>query len=176
MSETIIYRLVQSSPPEIVTDKAVEKKGFRLRRDFSGDASEMRAPDGMRYLPVVEQDRPTPGENEKLSRLPDAIIGDEVHTNRWEVVDMTTEEIAAASRKTWPDAAAFLAEFSIEQLAAISLSTNPTVAALRLLLASWPADVWSDDPRIILGLGELVSDGIITAQEANEKFQFPMPE
>lgn len=166
----MLYHLTTIDPPEIVTDRSIEKRGFRLRRDFAGDSSELRAPQGFRYLPAVEQQRPTPGENQKISRLPDAIVGEEIHTNRWEVVDMTTEEIAAASRKTWPDASAFLAEFSIEQLAAISLSTNPTVAALRLLLASWPADVWSDDPRILLGLGELVADGILSESDRNEKF------
>jgi len=39
-------------------------------------------------------------------------------------------------------------------------SSDPTIAALRLLLASWAADVWSDDPRIQLGLAKLVeTDG-----------------
>jgi hypothetical protein len=66
-----------------------------------------------------------------------------------------------AARKTWPNAAAFLSEFSLEELAAISLSTDPTIAALRLLLASWPADVWSDDARIQLGLSKLVETEII---------------
>ena len=47
------------------------------------------------------------------------------------------------------------------ELAAISLSTDPTVAALRLLLLAWPADVWSDDPRIVGGLAALVASGII---------------
>lgn len=65
------------------------------------------------------------------------------------------------TRKTWLNAAAFLAEFSMPELAAISLSTDPTVAALRLLLLAWPADVWSDDPRIVGGLEALVASGII---------------
>jgi hypothetical protein len=68
---------------------------------------------------------------------------------------------AVAARKTWPNAAAFLGEFSLPELAAISLSTDPTIAALRLLLASWTADIWSDEPRIQLGLAKLVETGII---------------
>lgn len=167
----MIYLLTTIDPPEIVTDRAIEKRGFRLRRDFSGDASEMRAPDGFRYLPAVEQERPTPGENEKLRRLPDAIVGEEVHTNRYEVVAMSAEEIADAVRKKWANAADFLGEFSLEQMAAISLSTNPTIAALRLLLASWPSDVWSDDPRILMGLDQLVGDGILSEADRLAKFQ-----
>lgn len=84
------------------------------------------------------------------------------------VESLTEEEIEAAAaalaRKTWPNAAAFLAEFSMPELAAISLSTDPTIAAMRLLLASWPSDVWSDDPRIVGGLDQLVTVGIITSE------------
>jgi hypothetical protein len=81
---------------------------------------------------------------------------------------LLAEREAHAARKTWPNAAAFLNEFSMPELAAISLSTDPTVAALRLLLASWPSDVWSDDPRIIMGLGALVSAGIIDETRSAE--------
>lgn len=168
---SIYYLTTTAAPPLIVTDRAVEKQGFRLRREFTGDASELRAPTGMRYLPVVEQEKPQPGENEKLRRLPDAIFGEAVHTNRFEVIDKTAEEIADAARKKWANAAEFLGEFSLEQMAAISLSTNPTIAALRLLLASWPSDVWSDDPRILLGLDQLVADGILSEADRLAKFE-----
>ncbi len=71
-------------------------------------------------------------------------------------------------RKIWPNSAAFLAEFTMPELAAISLSLDPTIAALRLLLASWPADIYSDDPRIIGGLSALVAVGIITEARRKE--------
>lgn len=83
--------------------------------------------------------------------------------SRW-VSARLADQIDAAkknNRKIWPNAAAFLAEFQMPELAAIELSADGTVAALRLLLASWPSDVWSDDPRIELGLGQLVAVGII---------------
>ncbi len=73
---------------------------------------------------------------------------------------LIAQQEALATRKIWPNAAAFLGEFIMPELAAISLSTDPTVAALRLLLASWPSDVWSDDPRIVGGLAALVDSGI----------------
>lgn len=79
----------------------------------------------------------------------------------WDAIIAEWQASAAFQRKTWANAAAFLGEFSLEEMATISLSTDPTIAALRLLLASWPADVWSDDPRIQLGLGKLVAVGII---------------
>lgn len=86
----------------------------------------------------------------------------------WITAPLTPEEIAAAVRKTWSNAAMFLGEFSMPELAAISLSLDPTIAALRLLLASWPADVWSDDPRIIGGLAALVAAGIIDPARRGE--------
>ena len=74
------------------------------------------------------------------------------------------------TRKIWPTAAAFLGEFDLAkgELSAISLSTDPTVAALRLLLAAWPADVWSDDPRIQMGMARLVEVGILTQERSDE--------
>jgi hypothetical protein len=85
------------------------------------------------------------------------------------IFEAAYDEIAAANdardewvaRKTWPNAAAFLGEFSLNELAAISLSIDPTIAALRLLLASWTADIWSDEARIQLGLAKIVEAGII---------------
>lgn len=69
---------------------------------------------------------------------------------------------AASGRKTWPNVAAFLSSFTMPELAGISLSTDPTLAALRILLLSHPDEVWSDDPRILAGLDALVAAGVIT--------------
>ena len=84
---------------------------------------------------------------------------------QWTTTLLTPEEIAEntifAARKVWPNAAAFLAEFSMPELSAISLSLDPTIAALRLLLASWSTDIYSDDPRIISGLTSFIAAGII---------------
>jgi hypothetical protein len=71
-------------------------------------------------------------------------------------------------RKIWPNSAAFLSQFTMPELAAISLSLDPTIAALRLLIASWPADIYSDDPRIIGGLSALVEAGVITEARRGE--------
>lgn len=121
------------------------------------------------YL-LAETSRPAPDYDtatHKLISIPahaDLDAGEYVLSS-YEVVALTPEEIAEnaaiAARKVWPDAAAFLAEFSMPELAAISLSLDPTIAALRVLLASWPKDVWSDDPRIVGGLTALVGAGII---------------
>jgi len=87
---------------------------------------------------------------------------------QWVSTPLTDEELAARARKIWPNSAAFLGEFTLPELAAIELSLDPTIAALRLLLASWPADIYSDDPRIVGGLSALVAAGIITEARRGE--------
>ena len=96
-----------------------------------------------------------PSYDPATHRAPEWIDG------QWIAAILTAEELAAAARKTWPNAAMFLAEFSMPELASIELSLDPTIAALRLLLASWPADIYSDDTRIIGGISALVAAGII---------------
>jgi hypothetical protein len=128
------------------------------------------------YL-LTDATRPAPAYDAATHRLqsnaPFANLGSgEWVTSSYDVVDLTSDEIAEnaiiVARKTWPNAAAFLGEFTMSELSAISLSLDPTIAALRFLLASWPADVWSDDPRIIMGLDALETAGIITEARRGE--------
>lgn len=83
--------------------------------------------------------------------------------DNWIIADKTADELAADARKVWETSARYVLEFSLQEMAAISLSTNPTIAALRLLMASWDGEVWSDDPRVIAGLNELENESIIDA-------------
>jgi hypothetical protein len=69
--------------------------------------------------------------------------------------------------KSWPDVEAFITEFTMDEMAAISLSTNTTIAGLRLMLSAWRSAVNVDDPRVILGLNALLYDGIISAEKHN---------
>ena len=120
-----------------------------------------------------EVERTAPEYDSATQRLSSVPAHADIEAGEWvlrsyEVVALSADELAANARKTWPNAAAFLNEFTMPELAAIELSTDPTIAALRLLLASWPADVWSDDPRIIMGLDALETAGIISAERRAE--------
>lgn len=64
--------------------------------------------------------------------------------------------------KSWPDVEAFISEFTMDEMAQIGLSTDPTLAALRFLLSGWRSQVLSDDPRVVQGLTALVSLSILT--------------
>ncbi len=66
--------------------------------------------------------------------------------------------------KKWSDVEHFIAEFTMEEMAAIGLSTDPTVAALRFLLSGWRSEVHSNDPRVIQGLTALVNLAILTEE------------
>jgi hypothetical protein len=87
----------------------------------------------------------------------------------WNISPIPSEKLALdaliKARKIWKSSGEFLQEFSMPQLAAISLSVDPTVAALRLILLSWTGELWSDDPRVTHGLDSLVSSGIITSDD-----------
>jgi len=78
------------------------------------------------------------------------------------------EEIPEAERepqfKRWPDVEHFLMEFTMEEMALIGLSTDPTVAALRFLLSGWRSAVHANDPRVIQGLTALVNLAILTEE------------
>lgn len=70
--------------------------------------------------------------------------------------------------KSWPNVESFISEFTLEEMAAISLSTNPTIAALRFLLSGWRSQVIADDPRVIQGLTALVSLAIISDERRTQ--------
>ena len=60
--------------------------GWPHQRDFSGDPSELRAPEGYRWLPVVPQEKPVDPvvpEGYWLQKLEDGVVGEEIHTNRY---------------------------------------------------------------------------------------------
>lgn len=113
------YRLTSIDPPKIVAESPVA--GYPVSRSV-GDPSSWSAPEGCRYLPVVEQDRPAyDPETQQLKRLPDAIVADEIHAGRYEVVDRVP---------VVPD------EVSRRQLFLVLLSLDPplTRAAIRGML------------------------------------------
>ena len=120
-----------------------------------------------------EVERTAPEYDSATQRLSSVPAHADIEAGEWvlrsyEVVALSADELAANARKTWPNAAAFLNEFTMPELAGISLSSDPTIAALRLLLASWPSDIWSDDPRIQAGMEVLVSSGIIDEERRDE--------
>jgi len=70
--------------------------------------------------------------------------------------------------KSWPNVEAFISEFTMDEMAQIGLSTDPTIAALRFLLSGWRSQVLSDDPRVVQGLTALVSVAIISDERRTE--------
>ncbi len=50
------------------------------------------------------------------------------------------------------------------ELAAVSLSANPVIAAMRLILSTWRGEVHADDGRVQIGLAACVEAGILTTE------------
>ncbi len=99
-----------------------------------------------------------PAHDPATQRTPrfDALAGE------WVVEPLSAEELAAAARKVWPDAARFWAEFNDTEKLAIIESTVPGILLLREELRLWRGEVWSDDPRVTQGLAGLVAVGILS--------------
>jgi len=86
----------------------------------------------------------------------------------WEIVPLNAEESATAARKTWKNAQAFMAEFSLPEIGAIANSADQNVKTVVFILSNWQSEVWSDDLRVIGGLDALQSAGIISAERRSE--------
>jgi hypothetical protein len=101
---------------------------------------------------------PPPDYNAATQHPPEWIAG------AWVVRDMTPEEIAAATRKVWPDTAHFWGEFTDAEAEAIAISTHPYVRRLAATLYTWRSVLFSDDPRVAGGLQLLEAVGILTPE------------
>lgn len=99
-----------------------------------------------------------PARNPATQHPPEWIEG------AWAVRDMTEEEIAAATRKVWPDTAHFWGEFTDAEAEAIATSTHPYVRRLASTLYTWRSVLFSDDPRVAGGLQLLEAVGILTPE------------
>ncbi len=68
----------------------------------------------------------------------------------------------------WDNTQAFMAAFTMQEKAAIALSTDPTIAALRLELTTWLSSVPANSPAVLTGLDKLVELQILTPQRKTE--------
>lgn len=77
--------------------------------------------------------------------------------------------LEASSRvKVWSSPADFIGSLSMGEQAGISLSDSPVLAALRMQLTVWAGEINGDDDRILTGLAEMVSRGIISEERRKE--------
>jgi len=86
----------------------------------------------------------------------------------WVVIDLTSEEIAAKTRKVWQTKTDFWNEFSSNEQLSIMDSTIPEIRLLDRQLVVWSGEIWSDDQRVLDGLDALVASGIISSSRKTE--------
>ena len=111
---------------------------------------------------------PYPDINSNQTVDPKLIWTETNVTRDWTIRDMTPTELADSLRKTWLTSQAFLSEFTMIEVGSIGISVDPTIAALRLILSTWVGQIYSDDPRVILGLDAIEAAGIISAARRAE--------
>ncbi len=110
-------------------------------------------------IPLIKDSKPDGiGWKDYLSWGSDAVY------RLWQKGEPTPEEL----RKVWRDGEAFLDSFTLQEQAMISLSNNPTIAALRLKMCARRSPIWSDDPLTQMGITALIEQGIITNERAEQ--------
>lgn len=72
------------------------------------------------------------------------------------------EAAAAAARKVWPNAGAFVADFAPQEIVAIARSGDGTLTYLEYVLKTWQGPLHSDDPRVQAAFARLLALGILT--------------
>lgn len=118
--------------------------------------------DGVTAVPLIKIAEPKTTSLEIAE--PNLVWFDDRVERQWIVRARTAEELV----KIWANAQAFMAEFTTDEKSGIALSTDPTIAALRLELSTWFSQVYSNDPRVIAGLDKLVELDIITEARKEE--------
>lgn len=73
-----------------------------------------------------------------------------------------------STAQIWRNVQSFMEAFTPAEKAAIELSTDPTIAFLRLELTTWLTEVHPTDPRVIAGLDKLVELCVISAERRTE--------
>lgn len=112
-------------------------------------------------LPLIKLPKPDLTYTQEAD--PVLVWGADSVERQWSIREKTPDEL----QKIWPNVQAFMAEFTMPEKAQISLSTDPTIAALRLELTTWLSDVHSNDSRVVAGLDKLVELGILTNERKN---------
>lgn len=111
---------------------------------------------------IIQESKPTYDSSTQYLTETEVIdVTSKLVIRSWLINDIPTPP-PPPDYKIWANAQFFMAEFTTEEKAGIALSTDPTIAALRLELSTWFSEVHANDPRVIVGLDKLVELSILT--------------
>lgn len=112
------------------------------------------------YVPleVIQEEMPTLQEGESATATETINLELGTVTYGWDIVPAPTP----TDYKVWTNVQSFMAEFTMAEKAQIALSTDMTIAALKLEVATWFSTVESNDERVSIGLNKLVELAILT--------------
>lgn len=116
-------------------------------------------------LNVIETPPPEIAANETAVRIADLIdLNAGTLTWAWRIDTLPP----APDYKIWPTIQQFMECFTMSEKAALGLSTDPTIAALRIDASTWLTPVHANDSRVVMGLDKMVELGIISADRKTE--------
>lgn len=115
-------------------------------------------------LTVTQDSQPSIAEGESLTATENIDLESLTVTRGWQI----NSAPSPIDYKVWFNVQQFMAEFTMEEMAVIALSTDPTIAALRLQLTTWFSTIESNDIRVVTGLNKLVELGILSEERKNE--------
>lgn len=108
-----------------------------------------------------------PGQQDRCES--DSAVINNLLRKGWTIIPAPPEpEAPPPTPPGWPNVQAFMTAFTMPEIAAVSLSTDPTIAALRLTLSTWLGRVEVPDIRVQTGLNKMVELGIISADRKAE--------
>lgn len=113
-------------------------------------------------LPLVKLPKPDLTDTQEAD--PVLVWGTDSVERQWIIRPKTAEEL----RKVWQNTQSFMAAFTMQEKAAIALSIDPIIAALRLELTTWLSSVRADSDAVLTGLDKLVELQILTLQRKTE--------
>ncbi len=162
------FREVVTENGLVVAERLLPATPFGSDPDFQGSgllSSLTEEALALAASKVAEAAAATAAQTEAEAALAAALA--QVETLTAQVAELTAEPERPPG-KWWVNAAAFLEEFSSDELFAIHTSQNALIVQLLMTLLAWTDEVWSSDQRIILGMQALVSTGVLTADRRTE--------
>lgn len=103
-------------------------------------------------------------ENAAMTKMVNGITVPISDDERIQILEKWAADTYEQQSKKWRNVEAFMAEFTLPEKAAIALSTDPTIVALRFELTTWMSLVYANDSRVLAGLDRLIEIGIITPE------------
>jgi len=161
LSERLLPATPFGSDPDFPPSLLLGLVASEALAENSLKAAALSAAELVRDAAIAARDEAVVAQNEAIAARDVALSQVETLTAQ---ISALTAQPERPPGKWWPHAAAFLEEFTPEELLAVHTSQVSLVVQLLMTLLAWTGEVWSADSRISMGLQALVSLGVLTPE------------